>query len=177
MTVLRLPASPSSAWPATDAAPGRGYWLSDPVALQADKTRLRAGQRDRAVDEELIALHDAKDGTVFDVWFVPWLVRRASMRVWLEASLDRRVARVLQDCNERDIGRIAAEVAAKDARAQDYALREYGIDIVSDRSPFGVVVDLNGGLPSDVLTRLLVSMAAIWSGRAPAISGRDKMGD
>lgn len=151
---------------ADPAGQSRAFWMRDPRALAADQQRLHDDAQDRAIDAELARRHDHEDGWVFDVWFMPWIATRPSMRIWLDAPLDLRVRRVAAAEGITDVERVRGDVVAKDERSRAYALATYGVDLDTDRRPFSIIVDVAAGAPADALTRVLGAALLVADGRA-----------
>ena len=120
----------------------RKYWLFSTEATELDSLRLTDSRIDLAMDKHLRDLVLTKSRQIFDVWFLPWLIQENSLKVWLECPLEIRARRIHKSL---DLGGVETEIVRdktfeKDTRAQQFAFKTYGIDIFTDRSPFGVLI-------------------------------------
>lgn len=89
-------------------------------------------------DKEI--LEAAKGRTcVVTTWLGPWLIRDATLRVWLNASLDERARRKAKDLRT-GISRARKYVADKDSEAAMGFRKVYGIDIY-DHSEFDIEIN------------------------------------
>lgn len=93
---------------------------------------------DREFDNRVVA--EAKKGNcVVSTWLAPWMIKDATLRVWLDASEEVRAERIAK----RDgIKKIAAliHVRERDLHNRGRYLALYGIDI-NDRSPFDIILN------------------------------------
>ncbi|WP_127500686.1 hypothetical protein [Actinoplanes solisilvae] len=143
-----------------DSADRRRFWLFDEAARRADLERMNPDTPD-STDLALLELHERSLSTVFDVWFLPWLVEPGSLRVWLESPADVRARRVAgSDDRLRSAPDVAAAVAGKDDRSRAYGLKHYEVDVFTDREPFEVIIINDGSTSLDVLGRLMTSLAS-----------------
>jgi cytidylate kinase len=138
----------------------RDFWLHDKRALAADAQRLRPDRGEREVEDALTYRHDRDDGLTFDVWFMPWLARRSSIRIWLDAPFETRLRRVAEQSGRRDLDRVRVEVAAKDERSRAYALKQYNVDIYEDRTPFTLIARVVDDLGVEEITAVLLRAIA-----------------
>lgn len=153
-------------------ADARHFWLTSERALRADALRLREGSAERQFDEMLHERHDAGGDAVFDAWFLAWLAQKPSLRIWLEAALDVRVQRASMDLTSAglSVDDVSDAISAKDARSRTYALRQYGFDIFSDRSPFQAVLETAGLEASAVPVAAAFVVAAYFELPPPGLS-------
>lgn len=148
----------ASALGLTEIASSSAFWRQDLRANLIDKKRITAQDLDREVDSRLLELARSKPPKVMDVWFVPWLGADGCLSVLLEASLATRADRVAADLK---LTQLAAKrlVMRKDLAAAEYALSAYGIDILSDRSKFDLIIDTDKVIP-DVKAEHILHEAA-----------------
>jgi cytidylate kinase len=115
-----------------------GWWES-PVGLKFLQERLNDPKFDRAVDDKLLEF--AKQGNVLlDSWTMPWLLKVGGFKIWLEASFEKRAARVA----ERDsmtYDEAVKVLAEKEGRTKAIYQALYGFTLGEDLSPFDFVLD------------------------------------
>lgn len=92
----------------------------------------------RKFDSEILKAAKGRN-CVVTTWLAPWLIRDATLRVWLDASLDERSRRKARDMRT---GRSKAKkyVMEKDGSAAREFKKIYGIDI-SDHSVFDLEIN------------------------------------
>jgi len=147
--------------PPEGAVAEREYWLLDANAARADEARIRGATPDDALDLTLLRRLHAGPPAVFDSWFLPWLAPRTTFAICLEVAIDVRVGRIARDVDSTiDNLALHQSVRAKDLRSAEYAHARYGIDILSDRSPFDVIVSVTIDAEREAVTDLLVDVAA-----------------
>ena len=115
----------------------QGWWES-PQGLKFLNERVNDPKFDKEVDDKL--LEYAHQGNVLlDSWTMPWLLE-AGFKIWLEASFERRAARVAV----RD-GMTAAQAVEvlkeKEARTKAIYKALYGFVLGEDFKPFDFVLD------------------------------------
>ncbi len=115
----------------------QGWWES-PQGLKFLNERVNDPKFDKEVDDKL--LEYAQQGNVLlDSWTMPWLLE-AGFKIWLEASFERRAARVAV----RD-GMTAAQAVEvlkeKEARTKAIYKALYGFVLGEDFKPFDFVLD------------------------------------
>ena len=130
-----------------------GQALSE-ANLRLEEARLRSASGESEFDAELLRLATSLDNVVFDVWFLPWLVcDHPVVRALLHASPQARAQRVARMMGI-DAVQAAAIITEKDQRAWRYALKQYGIDIKRDHTPFNAVIETDNLTILDVVSRL-----------------------
>jgi cytidylate kinase len=115
----------------------QGWWES-PEGLKFLNERVNDPKFDKAVDDKL--LEYAQQGNVLlDSWTMPWLLKEG-FKIWLEASLEKRAARVAI----RD-GITVAEafevLREKEARTKAIYKSLYGFVLGEDFKPFDFILD------------------------------------
>ncbi len=144
-----------------DIAKQEGYdistqgWWETPVGLKFLKERVSDPKFDRAVDEKL--LEYAKKGNVLlDSWTMPWLLK-GGFKIWLEASFEKRAARVAERDNLPFIDAVAV-LEEKEGHTKSIYKALYGFVLGEDLTPFNFVLDtdnLNAEEVFDVLCRVM----------------------
>jgi cytidylate kinase len=136
----------------------RGWWES-PEGLKFLNKRVNDPTFDKEVDDKL--LEYAKQGNVLlDSWTMPWLLK-SGFKIWLEASFERRAARVA----ERDNMTVAqALIVLKEKEAHTKAIYKalYGFTLGEDYAPFDFVLDtdnLSAAEVFEVLCRVIDNVA------------------
>jgi len=131
-----------------------GWWESS-IGLQFLQTRLSDPKFDRAVDDKLLSYAD-QGNVLLDSWTMPWLLK-SGYKIWLEASFDRRAARVA----ERD-GMTYEEALKmldeKESRTKAIYKSLYGFTLGEDLAPFDFVLDtdnLNANEVYEVLCQVI----------------------
>lgn len=140
----------------------RDYWVASPEALDADSRRLKSETAERDFDRYLVERHETTSAAVFDAWFLAWQARRDSIRIWLEADLDNRVARAHRESElSLPFSTYRDAIRAKDSRSRSYLRSAYGYDLFTDRNPFTIIVRTDRADRSNTLSvlRALVSHA------------------
>jgi cytidylate kinase len=115
----------------------QGWWES-PEGLKFLNERVNDPKFDKTVDDKL--LEYAQQGNVLlDSWTMPWLLKEG-FKIWLEASLEKRAARVAI----RD-GITVAEafevLKEKEARTKAIYKSLYGFVLGEDFKPFDFILD------------------------------------
>ena len=115
----------------------QGWWES-PEGLKFLNERVNDQKFDKTVDDKL--LEYAQQGNVLlDSWTMPWLLKEG-FKIWLEASLEKRAARVAI----RD-GITVAEafevLKEKEARTKAIYKSLYGFVLGEDFKPFDFILD------------------------------------
>jgi cytidylate kinase len=115
----------------------RGWWES-PEGMRFLEKRRQDPKFDVKVDQKLLEL--AKQGNVvLDSWTMPWLLKEG-FKIWLEASIEKRAARVAK----RDgITFEEAFKALKNKEEQTKAIYKklYGFSLGEDFEPFNLILD------------------------------------
>lgn len=125
-----------------DLAEDSHFWRNSASGESYDHARLsRIDPRDKAVDDELIALAKSSDGCVFDAWVMPWLFQEESLCVYLRSTLHTRAMRLFRCSPLASFDEVLRRVDQKDSLAHKFFLDAYGVDVFSDMSPFDVIVD------------------------------------
>ncbi len=117
----------------------QGWWES-PEGLKFLNERVNDAKFDKAVDDKL--LEYAQQGNVLlDSWTMPWLLKEG-FKIWLEASLEKRAARVAV----RDAMTVADAfevLKEKEARTKAIYKALYGFVLGEDFKPFDFILDTN----------------------------------
>lgn len=115
----------------------RGWWESKEGMRFLEK-RGKNPKFDEAVDDQLLKM--AQQGNVvLDSWTMPWLFKKG-FKVWLEASLEKRVERTAK----RD--KISVEKALKALKKKEEQTKAiykklYGFNLGEDFEPFHLILD------------------------------------
>jgi CMP/dCMP kinase len=148
-----------------DLAKQEGYdvsiqgWWESPEGLSFLNERVKNLKFDKAVDDRL--LEYAQQGDVLlDSWTMPWLLK-AGFKIWLEASFEKRAARVAERDN---ISIVEALKVLKEKEAHTKAIYKelYGFSLGEDFKPFDFVLDtdnLNAGEVFAILCRVIDNVA------------------
>lgn len=140
---------------------GHAYSLFSEQSLELDRARMADPHREDPVEDHIASLYATSVSTVFDTWFLPWLIETPSLCVWLDAPLEVRAANLHTEL--AGFGHpphvILEAVKNKDERARAFGMLRHGVDIFVDRSPFDVVIDVPTGLINPV-RRILASIVA-----------------
>ncbi|MEM3715586.1 MAG: cytidylate kinase family protein [Candidatus Bathyarchaeia archaeon] len=118
----------------------KGWWETE-EGMRFLEERLRNPSIDRLVDEKMIGW--AEEGNVvLDSWTMPWLLEKADLKIWLDASEEVRARRI----SNRD--GISFEEALKRMREREKQTKEiyralYGFKLGEDFEPFNVILDVN----------------------------------
>jgi CMP/dCMP kinase len=115
----------------------QGWWES-PEGLKFLNERVNDPKFDKAVDDKLLE-HAQQGNVLLDSWTMPWLLKEG-FKIWLEASLEKRAARVAI----RD-GITVAEafevLKEKEARTKAIYKSLYGFVLGEDFKPFDFILD------------------------------------
>lgn len=116
----------------------RGWWESV-EGLRFLETRSKDERFDMEIDRKLLEF--AQDGNVvFDSWTMPWLLKDG-FKIWLEASVEKRAARLAR----RDgMGFSEAMAALRKKEEQTRAIYKklYGFSLGEDFAPFQFILDV-----------------------------------
>jgi cytidylate kinase len=119
---------------------GKGWWEGN-EGIRFLQQRVKEPRFDKEVDRKL--LEWARQGSVIlDSWTMPWLLKKRSFKVWLEASVPVRAERVAG----RDgvsLERALATLKEKDEKTRVIYKKLYGFDLGGDFSPFDLILDSN----------------------------------
>lgn len=99
------------------------------------------------VDAEIQRMEGKCRRTVFDCLSLPWLCRQKSLIIWLESSLSSRVIKAIvshRGENNLTPAEVKEKISLKDWTARTEILKQYGIDIFKDRTPFNLIIDVSG---------------------------------
>lgn len=115
------------------------------------------------MERQLLALASEPDCSIFDAWFLGWLVRGDVLRAWLDASLEVRAARIKREIGEGEsLETCRRVVAAKDARAAHFAKERYGIDLFAGRDTFDIVLCCVEGTTRETVDETLHRIVQTW---------------
>jgi cytidylate kinase len=140
----------------------RGWWES-PEGLKFLNERVKDPKFDKAVDDKL--LEYAQQGNVLlDSWTMPWLLK-AGFKIWLEASFEKRAARVADRDN---MGFAEALKVLKEKESHTKAIYKelYGFVLGEDFKPFDFILDtdnLSASEVFEVLCRVIDNVAIVGS--------------
>jgi cytidylate kinase len=140
----------------------RGWWES-PEGLKFLKERVNDSKFDKAVDDKL--LDYAQQGDVLlDSWTMPWLLN-AGFKIWLEASFEKRAARVAERDN-MSLAEALKVLKEKEAHTKAIYKELYGFVLGEDFKPFDFVLDtdnLSAAEVFEVLCRVIDNVAIVES--------------
>ncbi|MCX8170465.1 MAG: cytidylate kinase family protein [Candidatus Bathyarchaeota archaeon] len=131
----------------------RGWWETR-EGMRFLEERLRNLELDRLVDERMLKL--AEEGNVvLDSWTMPWLLKHADLKVWLDASEEVRAQRI----SKRD--GISFEEALKRMRERETRTKEiyrvlYGFRLGEDFEPFHVILNVDNLNQDEVFKALCI---------------------
>ncbi len=140
----------------------RGWWES-PEGLKFLNERVNDPKFDKAVDDKL--LEYAQQGDVLlDSWTMPWLLK-AGFKIWLEASFEKRAARVAERDN-MSLAEAFEVLKEKEAHTKAIYKELYGFVLGEDFKPFDFVLDtdnLSAAEVFEVLCRVIDNVAIVES--------------
>lgn len=110
----------------------------------------------RSFDAEIKRLAGETPSCVISTWLAPWFIKDATLRVWLNASLEVRSKR-WASAYKTSFEEAKKLVSEKDQSEINSIKRIYGIDL-NDRSIFDLTI--NTGLISTKETTEIICMAA-----------------
>ena len=132
----------------------RGWWES-PEGLKFLNERVNDPKFDKAVDDKL--LEYAQQGNVLlDSWTMPWLLN-AGFKIWLEASFEKRAARVAERDN-MSLAEALEVLKEKEAHTKAIYKELYGFVLGEDFKPFDFILDtdnLSAAEVFEVLCRVI----------------------
>jgi len=138
----------------------RGWWES-PEGLKFLNERVNDPKFDKAVDDKL--LDYAQQGNVLlDSWTMPWLLN-AGFKIWLEASFEKRAARVAERDN-MSLAEALKVLKEKEAHTKTIYKELYGFVLGEDFKPFDFVLDtdnLSAAEVFEVLCRVIDNVAIV----------------
>jgi len=128
----------------------RGWWESEEGMRFLEK-RTRNSKHDKEIDEKLLEF--AKKGKVIlDSWTMPWILQEG-LKVWLEASLDKRAERIAK----RDGISVKESVKAlttKVEKTKKIYKKLYGFSLGKDYAPFHLILDTDNLTAKEVFQTL-----------------------
>ena len=136
----------------------RGWWES-PAGLKFLNERVNNLKFDKAVDDKLLEYAHQGD-VLLDSWTMPWLLK-VGFKIWLEASFEKRVARVA-DRDNISIAEALEVLKEKEAHTKAIYKELYGFSLGEDFEPFDFVLDtdnLNAGEVFAILCRVIDNVA------------------
>jgi cytidylate kinase len=118
----------------------------------------------KSFDNEIKKLAEESTSCVLSTWLAPWMVKDATLRVWLYASLEERAKRWSKNY-KTDIKTAEKLISEKDQSEVDSIKKIYNIDL-NDRSIFDIVI--NTGLIGPQESADIICLAAKASARPDA---------
>jgi cytidylate kinase len=115
----------------------RGWWES-PEGMSFLRLRLKDSEFDRAIDRKLLEFA-RKGNVVLDSWTMPWLLDRG-FKVWLEASLEKRIQRVARR-DQISVEEASKALKRKEDRTGEIYRKLYGFSLGEDFEPFHLILD------------------------------------
>lgn len=129
-----------------DVSSSEHWWMTSGQAVISVRNQTSL---DEEIDRELIARTNDADCQVFDAWGLPCTSNAPMLRIWLESDFPSRCRKcfVSHDA-EVSFSECVEIVEEKDLESQRIFSALYGFDILIDREPFDIVVDLSKLIPS-----------------------------
>ncbi len=93
----------------------------------------------KAFDKEIIRMAEGKN-CVVTTWLGPWLIKDATLRVWLDASLETR-ARRWSEKYDKDYETSFSEINEKDIATVEGTRKVYGFDLLNDHNVFDISIN------------------------------------
>lgn len=113
---------------------------------------------EKAFDKEIIR-EARKEDSVVTTWLGPWLIKDATVKVWLHASIDTRVKRKIKELGGKPLKHVRKYVMQKDSTNMEKYRKLYNIDLESRR---GFDVDINTDrLTIDQAADLIIALVKI----------------
>ncbi|MCX8189837.1 MAG: cytidylate kinase family protein [Candidatus Diapherotrites archaeon] len=121
------------------ASKGTGFWESD-AGKKLVKERQKNFYYDIELDKRLLSIAEKENRAIFDSRMMAWLYKgKDAFRIWVDASPNVRAKRIAK----RDRKKICEVAKAMEKRLKTDAKiykKLYNVDIISDRSPFDLVI-------------------------------------
>ncbi len=122
--------------------------------MEFQKMARKNSNIDKDFDRRVV--RDANKGNcVITTWLGPWTVKKAKLRVWLDADEKTRANRI----SKREKRSVSNALTHLRKRDRDNILRYkklYGIDI-RDREIFDIVVNTENLLPDDIAKMIIIA--------------------
>jgi cytidylate kinase len=112
-------------------------WWETAEGLKFLQQRITEPSFDKKIDEKLLELAE-QGNVVLDSWTMPWLLKEG-FKVWLEASPDVRVKRVMNR-DSISIEETMKALAEKDRQTRQIYKNLYGFDLGNDFTPFDLIL-------------------------------------
>ena len=93
----------------------------------------------KAFDNEIVRMAEGKN-CIVTTWLGPWLIKDATLRVWLDASLETRAKRWAGK-QGKDYESAFREIAEKDTATIESTKKVYGFDLSSDHNVFDISIN------------------------------------
>jgi cytidylate kinase len=144
----------------------RDFWITD------EAQKLWKTQEATKVDEELLRLESKSNNIVFDTIAMPWLHQHESFCVWLESSLESRVMKAIVSLREKanlTPSEIERRIQLKDETACADFKGRFGFDLLNDRTPFALILDISRSIKEPTLESSLNSVKEVHEFIRPAL--------
>jgi cytidylate kinase len=117
----------------------RGWWESS-EGLRFLQVRCKDQKFDKEIDRKLLEF--AQSGNVIlDSWTMPWLLKKG-FKIWLEASVEKRAARLARRDSMNHNEAVAA-LGKKEEQTKAVYKKLYGFSLSEDFEPFQLILDVN----------------------------------
>lgn len=113
---------------------------------------------ERSFDQEIIKEARSADSVV-TTWLGPWLIKNATVKVWLHASLDTRIKRKIKELGNKPLKHVREYVMDKDNTNRRKYKKIYNIDL-DNRRIFDVDINTDK-LSIDQSADLIIALAKI----------------
>ncbi len=105
----------------------------------ADFTAKASDEFVKGFDNEVVQMAQSHESCVLSTWLAPWMIKDATLKVWLDASLEERARRWSRIYN-KGFEEAKRMVNDKDQSEIASIKRIYGIDL-NDRSIFDIIIN------------------------------------
>jgi cytidylate kinase len=125
----------------------KGFWETT-QGKRMMKLRDKNSKFDREVDRRLVLFLHQKPHTVSDGWLMPWLYKGKAIRIWLQASEDARIKRIVV----RDglpYKKVKPFIQHRARISYGIYERLYHVKLGEDLSPFDLVLNNEGMEPHE----------------------------
>jgi len=128
----------------------QGWWESS-VGINFLRDRASDAKFDKVVDDKMLAYAEQGD-VLLDSWTMPWLLK-GGFKIWLEASFDRRAARVAER-DKMTLDEAIKMLQEKETRTKAIYKQLYGFVLGEDMAPFDFILDTDNLKADEVFSVL-----------------------
>ena len=121
------------------------FWVTPTASDDLEAKRQRDLSIDKDVDKKMQKYDEISNNIIFDSWGLAWISSAASLRIWLQSSLESRCWKAFishgADPHE-DMKLLKNKLTKKDDFTRELFRSNYNFDIYTDYEVFDYVIDI-----------------------------------